>query len=194
MEEIIIYYIIEMNYSSSQYPLIHGIPTGIEYGQNERIDELNERISLRNIADTTLEPNLDPRPTPTKYSRFPVIDLRKNTNEHIRRIPNYTVNKFNPGSSGPTSGFIANIHTESVLRNQFFSLQKDAGQHAYIPSSTSDLYNVTVETTSRREPQPHPGLFTTMQYSKNENLPFIQNANIGKELLHNHTRTQLRGL
>jgi hypothetical protein len=181
-----------MNYQTSQS--IYGIPTGISYGQNERVDELNTRISMRTVSDSILEPNFDPRPTPTKYSRFPIIDLRKQSNEHMYRVPNYTIDQFNPGTSrGPVSGFVSHIHTENQLRNQYFALQRDAGQSTYIPSTKSDLYHVSVDTTSRREPQPHPNLFTKMQY-KNENLPFIQSTNIGKDRFHNHTRTQLRSL
>jgi hypothetical protein len=44
----------------------YGVPHGVLYGQNERVDELNERISARNAPDTHLKPNYDPRPVSTK--------------------------------------------------------------------------------------------------------------------------------
>ena len=37
---------------------IHGVPNGVLYGQHERVDELNNRISSRNYADSPLEPHL----------------------------------------------------------------------------------------------------------------------------------------
>ena len=44
-----------------------GIPTGISYGQNERVDELNSRLFDRNHPDQSLKPNFDFRPVSTKY-------------------------------------------------------------------------------------------------------------------------------
>lgn len=56
---------------------IYGVVEGVFYGQNERTDELNNRIIERNYPDIPLKPNYDPRPISTKYSHFPMIDLKK---------------------------------------------------------------------------------------------------------------------
>jgi hypothetical protein len=177
--------------------LIYGVPQGISYGQNERVDELNERIYERNKPDSMLEPNFDPRPVPTKYALFPIVDRRAETNERIIKMPNYMQQyNFNPGTSAPVSGYVANINCENNLRNQYFALQRGAGQDLYMPNASSDLYNSASNTAfanpSRpREEQPYPRLFEKVQY-KNENLPFIVSTPIGQDRFYNHTRTQLR--
>ena len=57
-----------------------------------------------------------------------------------------------------------------------------------MPSSTSDLYEVAV--TSRPVVQPHPGLFET-----DDLAPFNTNpCNLGKKLLYNHTRQQVKDM
>jgi len=173
---------------------IYGIPQGIYYGQNERVDEINERIYDRNKSDSILEPNFDPRPVPTKYSLFPIIDRRSDSNERIMKIPNYMDKyNFNPGTSAPISGYVSNINCENSLRNQYFGLQKGVGQDVYIPSTKSDLYNsnLNIQSNSVQDKQPHPGLFKSFDY-KNENQPFIVSTPIGHDRFYNHTRTQLR--
>jgi hypothetical protein len=170
---------------------IYGVPKGVYYGQNERVDELNNRIYDRNRADGNLEPNFDPRPVPTKYALFPIIDRRAATNERIYKTPNYSVeHQFNPGTSGPVSGFLSKVNTESELRNQYFALQRGAGQDVFIPKSNSDLY-VAPTFTSIGPSQPFPELFSVLDY-KNMNAPLPQS--IGHDRFNNHTRTQLRGL
>jgi len=175
---------------------IYGVPQGILYGQNQRVDELNERIYERNKPDYFLEPNFDPRPVPTKYALFPIIDRRVEPNERIMKTPNYNIQyNFNPGTSAPVSGYVANIELESELRNQFFALQSGAGQDLFIPKTTSDMYafgsSLIPQNSSRKEEQPYPRLFEKLDY-KNDNLPFIVSTPIGKDRFYNHTRTQLR--
>jgi hypothetical protein len=43
------------------------------------------------------------------------------------------------------------IDVESTLRNQLYSLQHGADQSIYIPSSSSELYNITVPTATSEE-------------------------------------------
>ena len=139
--------------------------------QPDRVDELNERLYERNIPNMKLEPNFDPRPTSTKYAFFPLIALHKETKEIIQTKPTF-----------------ANIQIENTLRNQHFALQHGIGHDIYIPSMSSQLYNVSVPQTMKPpEIQPYPILFQTMTYT-NENLPFP----VGYDMFHNHTRTQLR--
>ena len=168
---------------------IYGLHEGVSYGQHERVDELNTRIKSRQFPDSPLEPNFDPRAIPTKYSLFPIINRRAPLHEPV--IPYITYNSainFNPGNSrAPTSGH--SIDVETVLRNQTFGLQRRADQHVYIPSSTSELYNVQV--VSRPGEQTHPLLFDRQIFSPTIH-PNNMNVDIGKDRFFNHTRTQLR--
>jgi hypothetical protein len=173
---------------------ILGVPAGVYYGQNERVDELNSRINTRYFPDSPLEPNFDPRSIPTKYSHFPIINRRKQTHEPVVPYLDYNARiNFNPGTQrAPPSGFLNNIDTETILRNQTFALQRGAEQGIYVPSSNSDLYKVTVPSGSIQDPQPHPDLFYRERFDQSPH-PNVQGTNIGRDRFFNHTRTQLRG-
>jgi len=167
---------------------------GILYGQFERVDELNDRILGRFYPDMPLQPNLDVRPVPTKYSHFPVIDRIPMTKVPIIEAPYYSIgSNFTPSTSrGPVDGYFSNVNVESSLRNQYFALQKGAPQNEYIPSSQSDLYKVQMANPSRSESQPYPGLFN--QYRPNSvKTPSNLDPKIGADRFFNHTRVQLRG-
>lgn len=179
-----------MNYQENTK--IYGLPDGILYGQNERVDELNSRISSRHFPDIPLAPNFDPRPVPTKYSLFPIINRRTEPKESIQLLPRHHVEvNFNPGSAkAPPCGFIHNIDIETTLRNQTVAVQNGAYQGTYIPSSKSDLYHVSVPYIP--SVQPHVDLFT--KYDLQTIIPNkLEQSNIGKSFFSNHTRTQLRG-
>lgn len=167
---------------------------GILYGQFERVDEINDRILGRFYPDMPLQPNLDVRPVPTKYSLFPVIDRIPFPKVPIVEAPYYSIGtNFTPSNSrGPVDGYFSNVNTESSLRNQYFALQRGAPQNEYIPSSQSDLYNVQLANPSRVETQPYPGLFN--EYRPNPVLkPSNLDAKIGADRFFNNTRVQLRG-
>jgi len=175
--------------------LLYGVQHGVSVGQNERVDELNDRILERSFPNMPLQPNFDPRPVSTKYSIFPIIDMRSPPT--VRKLPYldyYTEIGFNPGNSrGPVSGFINNVDTETTLRNQNTKLHKGDLGTKYIPSLKSDLYNVRIEGGNNDEIiKTHPYLFETpiLDQSKNPNL--IIHKNIGNDIFYNHTRTQLR--
>jgi len=172
---------------------LYGVIDGVAYGQHERVDELNDRISSRSFPDSPLEPNFDPRPVPTKYSIFPIIDRRKISKEKVLPYIDYNSNvNFNPGNArAPPSGILQNIDTETILRNQTFALQHGADQSVYIPSSNSDLYNVSVPYSPSE--QTHPLLFSQFQFD-NRVHPNNENSAIGNDRFFNHTRTQLRNL
>jgi len=174
----------------NQQEKMYGVADGITYQQIERVEDLNKRIIERQFTDYPLEPNYEPRPVPTKYSIFPIIDRRTPAKEPRLDYPvhNSYVN-FNPGSAvGPIKGYFKNVDTETVLRNQVFSLQ-DTAQNQYVPSSKSDLYNVTV--VSSPSEQPYPLLFAKTALEKNLH-PNVQDSNIGKNIFFNATRVQLR--
>jgi hypothetical protein len=162
---------------------------GVQYGQNERVDDLNTRLGSRQFPDSPLQPNFDPRSVPTKYAQFPIINRRTPVSDNTQFYPEYnqTVN-FNPCTDrAPIDGF--KIEVENSLRNQHFALQHGADQSQYIPSTNSELYRNTV--LSRPAVQPYPLLFANPQFSGQPN-PNVENSLIGRDTFFNHTRTQLR--
>lgn len=177
---------------SEYHNKMNGVVTGVYYGQNERVDEINQRYQDRQFSDSPLEPNFSPRSVSTKYSHFPTLNGRKPASENLLNYPQYYPSaNFNPGTdSAPSSGFFSNIDTETVLRNQVFALQHGADQRVYVPSSESDLYKVTV--VSRPSEQPNPLLFRNFMFNQAEHANNID-VNIGRDTFFNHTRTQLRG-
>lgn len=179
-----------MEYNSNN--LLYGVQQGIIYGQNERVDELNERLYSRNIPDISLAPNFDPRPVPTKYALFPLINRRKESNVRINPMVNHNVDiNFNPSNRvGPPQGYIVNVDVETMLRNQGIALQHGADDNVYVPSSNSDLYKVFVP--SKPSVQPHPELFNKQTY-QTYNANNVH-KNIGNSRFFNHTRTQLRNI
>jgi len=168
---------------------------GILYGQNERVDELNDRILGRFYPDMQLQPNIDVRPVPTKYSHFPVIDRIALPKVAIPVAPYYSVEtNFTPSNSrGPVDGYFSNVNVESSLRNQYFALQRGAPQTAYIPSSQSDMYKVQISNTTRQEEQPYPGLFNSYQPASTSTTSSQLDPKIGADRFFNNTRVQLRG-
>jgi len=179
------------------------IPDGVYYGQNARLDTLNEAMYKRNVPDVPLRPNLDSRSVGTHFVRFPVLQEHRAATVPFKTYPEYSPHEtFAPlQSSGPSDYFRAHIDRESILRNQFFALQHGGNQAVYVPNSTSDLYRVTVPVAAQsgqpHAPQPFPALFqhavwsTPMQTTTN---PYIdQSPLIGKDMFNNCTQTQLRG-
>ena len=172
---------------------IVGLSEGISYGQFARVDQLKDRIFSRYVSAAPLEPNFDPRPVPTKYSHFPIIDRRVPATVKIAPRLNYHVElNFNPGTrNAPVSGYFTNIDTETILRNQSFALNHGSDQSVYVPSSQSDMYNVTI--VSRPSEQPYPGLFERPQFQTTVSPNISNSSSIGNDRFNNHTRTQLRG-
>ena len=174
---------------------IQGLPstaTPLFVGQNARVDELNTRILERFTPDSPLQPNINVRPVPTKYSHFPMIEgvpfARIKLQPHI----GYSVeSNFAPiTSNGPVDGYFSNINTESTLRNQYFALQRGADQGVYVPSSNSDLFNVALPMNiSRTDAPPHAGLFSNERIINTRTV----DPKIGAERFFNNTRVQLRG-
>lgn len=170
---------------------MYGVTEGVYYGQQERVDEINDRMKERVYPDSPLQPNFSPRPIPTKYSVFPIVNRRTPSKATYIPYPDYNSEiNFNPGnSSAPVSGYINNIDVETILRNQTTCLQHGAEQGVYIPTTNSDLYNVSV--VSKPSNQPCPLLFETYEFNQSPN-PNVLNSTIGRDQFFNHTRTQLR--
>jgi hypothetical protein len=172
----------------------YGVPKGIMYGQQERVDELNERINERQFSDRPLAPNFAPRPITTKYTHFPIIDRRGLEKQPILEKEVHSIgSNFNPGTHrAPPDGFLQNVDTESILRNQHVAVQKGANQSVYVPMSNSDLYKVTVP--SKVDPMPNPLLFSSMRINPSVSEVQVRGMNLGNEVFNNHTRNQLRSL
>jgi hypothetical protein len=185
-----------MNYKPTETP-IAGLPHYLYFGQNERVEELNERIIDRFHPDpirgqsNSLEPNFTPRSVSTKFSRFPIIESRTPPTVIYQPLPNYQVEtQFNPGYRGPISGF--NVDKETVLRNIPFALQADIAPSTFIPSSESDLYKNYI--VSRPVEQPYPKLFEDYRFEQKPHPNIAHYPEIGGDIFFNATRTQLRGV
>ena len=170
----------------------NGIVQGFFNGQQDRVDELNHRIQGRQFPDNPLRPNFDPRPVPTKYAVFPIIDRRTPANFPIEPyLDNYG---FSPATqNGPAKPYLQNIDVETILRNQTVALQRGAAQGVFVPSSNSDLYRVSLPQPSVQVSQPFPNLFNSSSFSTSTSASnTVSNQSIGKSTFFNHTRVQLR--
>jgi len=156
-----------------------------------RTEELNERVSSRNIPSAPLQPQFDIRPLSTKYSMMPIFDRRPIPTVSINVLPTYNIsNTFNPGNaqaSAPWAGFATNVNDESRLRNQFFAIQRGACQSVYIPSMYSDMYEVNVPSNDNVI-QPFPSLFEKGQFEDFNPCP----KDNGYNLFNNFTRCQIK--
>ena len=139
-------------------------PDELYYCQQDRTTQLNDRIYSRNVPNFQPQMLFNPRPVPTKYDLMPIIDRRAPSTVPIKVQPTYDMNKdFMPtgnkgGCSGmaPWSGFADRVNDESRLNNQFFALS-ECEQGNYVPSSTSDMYQVHLN--AQPNIQTHPLLF-----------------------------------
>jgi hypothetical protein len=170
---------------------MHGVMKGVAYCNQERLNQLNNRIYDRNIPSQQLQMVFDPRSVDTRRSVFPALDCRTPSNVPIIHQQTFDIRKqFNPGSNAPFSGYANYIDEDSRVKDMFMARQKWNAQSKYIPSSKSDLFVERPITNSNPVQQTHPMLF------KEENFaPFNPNpCNMGYELLYNHTRQQVKNL
>jgi len=145
-----------------------GVIQGMYTCNHGRVDEINNRMSERNLPSASLQPQYSIRPVATKYGYMQVLDQYKKTTVPLNQYKSYnTKTVFNPGNAtAPWNGFSNNINTESSLRNQFFALQK-CEQSEFVPKSTSDLFQTKVD--YKPQKQTHPLLF-----DKPDLAPLIQ--------------------
>lgn len=174
----------------------NGIIQGVCIQNDNRVQELNNRIYNRNIPSHNLQSQFDPRPVRTRQILFPTIDCHLdnfmkvgNNIEQIQIQENYSQQTiFNPGTKAPYSGYATSIDNESRLHGSFMPNQKNTPQSEYIPSSQSDMYNV--EVTQRPNIQTHPMLFRQEVFNHfNPNC-----GNMGRDFFNNHTRQQVKNL
>lgn len=167
-----------------------GVPKGICYNNDGRVDEINNRIYDRNIPSQQLQMSFDPRSVETRYVRFPGLDCRRPSDVNIKQEPNYVQQtQFNPGTSAPYSGYATAVDNESVLQNMFMPHQKWTTQTQFIPSSGSDLYNENVKTSQPIQ------MTNELLFSEEKFAPFNPNPNdLGRKMFFNHTRQQVMNL
>lgn len=79
----------------------------------ERLDTINQRIQERNVA-TTPPFYFSPRPVPTKYCAFPIIDERIESQEVIHTRMFDIKTNFLPGSNAP--GYSQYVDVETKLK------------------------------------------------------------------------------
>ena len=113
----------------------------------EHSNNMNSRIYERNIPSSFLEPSFSTRPSYSKHEILPIVKSSNNPtpSSPIKNssYPIYNIQStFNPGSRAPWSGYATNVDTESMLRNQIYFYQKNNDEHAWVPNSNSDLYNL----------------------------------------------------
>lgn len=169
----------------------HGVVNGAYSNHHDRLGEINSRISERNIPSAALCPAFEVRPISSKYATMPILETRPVPTVKMNTFkPFYTETVFNPGNAkAPWRGWAERVNVESSLRNQYFALQRN-DRAMYVPSSDSDLYNVTV--IAREIEQPNPYLFDN---GATNFSPMNPNPhNLGKLTFDNSTRFQLRTL
>lgn len=168
----------------------YGVIDGHYYQTNQdRTQDINDRIYQRVLPSATLQPAFNARPLNTKYAYLPVLDLRPQAEVPMLNYGTFNTAKvFNPGNAkAPWRGYAENVNLESSLRNQYFALQKN-DLTEYVPASNSDLYVVPVD--SRYVPQPNPYLFDNSDTDFNAMNP--NPHGLGRLFWANHTRVQLK--
>ena len=155
---------------------------------NERVEELNERILARNYPDRALDVQFQFRSQPTRYVYFPTIDKEQCIISD--KQPAYCIKKtFNPCTrNGPWSGYVNKVDDESRLRNQLVPLQNN-DYLAYIPKDISDLYKNSMVKSGNT--QPYSRLFEKPNLSSSQNN-LSNNSNLAINLFNNDTRQQLK--
>jgi hypothetical protein len=158
----------------------------------DKQNSINSEIMNRNIPSSGLTMNFSFRPVNTKYTFMPTVAPLVKSVEPIQNYGNYDISSvFFPGTRKMHfCGFASNIDRESTLRNQFFALQK-ADQKAYIPPSTSDLYENKINFAPKNENLDSHLLFREEQFQDFNPNTF---PTMGNELFYNSTRVQLKNI
>ena len=142
------------------------LSNSVLYCQQNRTQELNNRIFSRNNPYFHQPPRFTHNPVNTKRIKFPVISSNNVCNNTSKK-----------------NGF--NVDLETVLQNRQFALQKTELDQ-YVPSSTSTLYN-------NYRPNFVPVNDPHVHLNKiNINNNFNPNGyNLAKHTFNNSTRTDL---
>jgi hypothetical protein len=149
---------------------------------------INRPISQRIIPSSNMETAYINHPASTRKVLMPVIDCRKESSVEKMNYSTYHPSKtFHPGQTAPYNGYATHIDHESTLFNRFAPLQR-GGQHLFVPSSRSELYN------EHRYSNGQPIQFKELNKQELFN-PFNPNkCNLANNLFQNHTRQQTKDL
>ena len=140
--------------------------------QPDRVDELNERI-INRFEPNNMQPNFDPRPVSTKYAFFPMADRRVlDTSKMAFGIKTIT----------------RDVDTEGTIRGQDQRMCSRDSDTKFIPGL--DRGFIPTDTTA---PMERALLFQKHTFEKSIH-PNLTSAQVGSDMFHNHTRTQLRNL
>ena len=170
---------------------MYGVVDGAYYCNLGRTLELSERMAARNVPSAPLQPSFGIRPVSTKYAMLPIVDRRAPVSVPLKVEPTYNPGRvFNPGTGqAPWSGFASQVNTESVLRDQFFALQR-CEQGQYVPSTASSLYQNNMPAPSQPVRHPHAGLFVEPTLASFDPDP----CHLATKLFNNDTRGAVRSL
>jgi len=157
----------------------------------EKQNHINISILNRQITENNLQPNIDFRPIPTKYTHFNVFgNLQEKTDTKYRDYDITTM--YNSGNrKSHFSGFSNNIDNESVLQNRVYALQRDE-RSVYVPNTTSQLYNeYKPNTININTDIDNYRVFSNHEFnSHNPNY----SDKIGSDYFNNSTRVQLKSI
>ncbi len=170
---------------------MEGVVNGVFYCQQNRTQQLSDRIYSRNTTSAPIKMSYSVRPTQTRYVHMPILDVRKPVTVPCQQKPVYnTDTMFTPATSLPFNGYQANVDTETRLRDTIFPLQA-CPQAYYMPGTYSDMYN-----SSYLVADSHPVKMTNeLLFNEERFNPFNPNTcNTGHKLFNNHTRVQIRDL
>ena len=170
---------------------MEGVTRGVYYCQQDRTQQLSDRLYQRNTTNAPIKMQYSIRAVPTKYVKMPILDCHPAASVPCERKPIYnTRDMFTPANSLPFNGYQAKIDTETILRDTIFPLQA-CPQAKYIPSSRSDMYHSSYLTKGGRpERMTNPLLFVEPTFG-----PFNPNlCHTGQLRFNNFTRQQIRAL
>ena len=170
---------------------MNGVVKGVYICNQQRLDEINDRLYERNLTNAPIKMQYDIRAVPTRYVHMPTVDQYQNVSVGCEQKPIYnTQTMFTPASSLPFNGYQQNIDVETRLHNTIAPIQA-CPQSKFIPDSTSDLYNSQyLVKKDKRDYITNQLLFQNQTFSS-----FNPNTHdIGQKLFHNATRTQIRNL
>jgi len=170
---------------------MRGVVNGVYYCQQDRTQQLSDRLWDRNRTTAPVKMQYSIRPTSTQFVVMPVLNCHNPVTVPCRKEPIYnTETMFMPSNTAPFSGYQAKIDTETRLRDTIFPLQS-CPQAKFIPSTKSDLYhNQYLTEGGRKEKMTNPLLFVEPTFP-----PFNPNlCGTGYNLFNNFTRQQVRAL
>tara|TARA_B100000073_G_C23719647_1_gene567180 strand:+ start:352 stop:831 length:480 start_codon:yes stop_codon:yes gene_type:complete len=153
---------------------------------------MNSRIYERNVPSSILEPSISPMPSYPRHEILPMVGNSvqvHSDNIQVKKqvYPIYNVSStFNPGDRAPWSGYVSNVNTESMLRNQIYPYSKCNDKNIWVPDSNSGLYHMDWKYMGKNSPE--------QKNEKHVTKPFEYSQQVGYSLFNNSTRQQIRDI